>query len=151
MTQTDHLALSGIGVPPYSVRGVTQTLEPIVQASQVRRTINGTLVDRASPRFRKFASTVTGADQQPPAFDDSWPGRLVTVDCAVLLAVEGTITEPTEGNGLLFDRPHVPGSVIHESGFTFYRPRLEMRVIGWTINRDPWGAVIDWSLMLEEV
>lgn len=145
------LALSGIGVPPFSVRGATMTLEPVPQAAQLRRTINGTLVDVAQPQFRKYLATIRCTDQQPPAFDGIWPGRGTQVECLAELAVAGIVEEPTEeGTGPPFGRPHVPGSIRHESGFTFYRLILTMRVTHFSIDRDEWGAATSWTLMLEE-
>ena len=145
------LALSGIGVPPFSVRGATMTLEPIPQAAQLRRTINGALVDVSQPRFRKYLATIRGDDQQAPACDGVWPGRGTEVQCLAELSVAGTVEEPTEETTEPpFGRPHVPGSVKHESGFTFYRLLLTMRVTHFSIDRDEWGAATSWTLMLEE-
>ena len=64
---SDVLTLSGIGVPPYSARGASQTLEPIASSQQLRRTINGELIDISRAEFRKYRSTISCVDQQPPA------------------------------------------------------------------------------------
>jgi hypothetical protein len=66
------LTLSGIGVPPYSARGLTQTLEPIDAAAQLRRTVNGALRDFGYTPFRKYRSTISCADQEPPAVYGVW-------------------------------------------------------------------------------
>jgi hypothetical protein len=165
------LALSGIGVPPYSARGLRQRLTPIGASTQLRRTINGTLRDFAGEQFRKYSSVIQGDDQQPPACDGVWPGRLVTVHCIAELAVADTETAtalpsessvptdtsstdtelPSEASESVLGRPAVPGSVRTETGFIFYRPILEMRVVGFDINRDEWGAQVGWSMDLEEV
>ncbi len=151
MTGFTVLELSGVGVPPYSARGLTQTLDPIPQAIQLRRTVNGNLSDTSDDVMRKYVSTISGNDQQPPAVDGVWPGRLLVVSCIVELAVFGTIQELTEDTTEgLFGRPYVPGSVRHESGFTYYRPLLTMRVQTFNINRDEWGAVVSWTMTLEE-
>lgn len=156
MTDTTILALTGMGIPPYSARGLTQTLGHIDGAVQQRRTINGTLTDISDSLFQKYNSTISGSDQQPPALEGKWPGLILTVDCMVELAITGevgydTTDEPTTTEGSPFDRPVVPGSVRHETGFTFYRPRLTMMVTGFTVTKDEWGAAVDWSLALEEV
>lgn len=162
------LALSGVGVPPYSARGLRQRLTPIGASQQLRRTINGTLRDFSAEQFRKYASVIQGDDQQPPACDGVWPGRLVTVHCIAELAVVapvgtetdtatgtvgtvGTDTELSEDSEFALGRQPVPGSVRTESGFIFYRPILEMRVTSFDINRDEWGAQVGWSMDLEEV
>ena len=136
------LELWGIGVPPYSARGLQQTLEPIDAAKQIERTVNGALVDFSHSQFYKYKSMITGNDQQPPAVDGVWPGQLVTVDCIVELAY-------ADSGGPL--RTAVPGSVRAESGWNFYRPRLDMMVTGFTINKDEWGAQVGWTMNLEEL
>lgn len=148
------LSLSGVGVPPYSARGLRQTLTPVDAARQMHRTVNGTLRDFSAPQFRKYESTITGTDQQPPACDGVWPGQEVTVDCIVELAVQGEVdatdtgaTDATEALG----RTPVAGSTRTESGFTFYRPKLNMRVTSFSIERDEWGAQVRWTMELEEV
>ena len=136
------LELWGIGVPPYSARGLQQTLEPIEASSQIVRTVNGDLADFSHAQFRKYKSTITGSDQQPPAVDGIWPGQLVTVDCVVELAYNDSGGPQREA---------VPGSVRSESGWNFYRPRLLMMVIGFSLNKDEWGATVGWTMALEEI
>ena len=137
------LSLSGIGVPPYSARGATQTLEPIDQAAQLRRTVNGALVDLSRSEFRKYRSTISCSDQQPPAVDGLWPGQIVTVGCIAELSYLTSGGSPA--------RMPVGGSVRTEGSYTFYRPSLSMRVVGFSQERDEFGAVVSWSLQLEEV
>jgi hypothetical protein len=136
------LALSGIGVPPYSARGLSQTLEPIDQAANLQRTINGSLLDLSSPSFRKYKSTVTGSDQRPPSCDGLWPGQQVVVDCVAELAYHEPGTP---------QRPGVAGSSFSEAGFTYYRPQLTMIVTTFQLSKDEWGATIGWTMTLEEV
>lgn len=140
------LSLSGIGVPPYSARGLTQTLAPIGASQQMRRTINGALRDFSGSQFQKYASTISGTDQQPPACDGVWPGKSVLVNCIAELCISGTVTDP----GALGRTP-VSGSIRHESGFTFYRPQLTMRVVNFSLGRREWDAEVTWSMDLEEV
>ena len=136
------LVLSGIGVPAYSARGLTQTLQPIEAAGSQRRTVNGTLVDLSLSQFRKYRSTIRCSDMEAPALDGIWPGATVTVQCVVELCF------PAGGTP---ERIAVTGSVRTEGGFTFYRPRLVMQVIGHSIEKNEWGAVTGWTLELEEV
>ena len=133
------LIIAGIGLPAASIRGVTQTLEPIGAAAQLMRTVNGALVDVSAAAFRKYVSTIRCSDQAPPALDGIWPGQLVTVDCvAELVHAEGG----TPARTVVASRT--------EDGFVFYRPRLAMRVISFDLDRDEWGAITSWSLSLEE-
>lgn len=137
------LELTGIGIPPYSARGLSQTLEPIEAAGSQRRTVNGLLVDLSRPEFRKFRSTISCADQDPPALNGIWAGTVVTVKCVVELAY------PTIGGSAA--RPVVSGSSRTSGSFTFYRPQLTMQVVGFNIEKDEYGAVTSWTLELEEV
>lgn len=142
---TTLLVLSAIGVPPYSARGLTQTLEPVPEATSLRRTVNGSLIDLSAPELFKYRSVISCDDQQSPAFDGLKPGTQLTVDCVSELAYE-TVTGPGAG-----DRTAVSGSEREEDGFTFYRPQLTMRVAAWRIRTDEYGAAVGWDLELLEV
>ena len=135
------LSLLGLGVPPYSARGLTQTLEPIDQAANVQRTINGELIDLSSAAFHKYKSTISGTDQRPPSCDGLWPGRQIVVDC---------IEELAYPDGGTPQRLVVENSSSSEDGFTYYRPRLTMIVTDFKLSRDEYGAQIAWSMDLEE-
>lgn len=137
------LRLDPIKVPPYSARGITQSLEPVRQASQVRRTTNGALRDISHEQFRQYVSTITCNDMKAPALAGVWPGRVLVVDCIVEHAYR-TI-------GGVPDRGAVPGSENVIGEFTYYRPRLTMMVISYEQNEDEWGAKVGWTLNLEEV
>ena len=140
---SDMLTLSGIGVPPYSARGASQTLEPIQASQQLRRTINGELIDISRAEFRKYRSTISCVDQQPPAVDGVWPGRVLTMGCISELSYLTVGGTPA--------RPVVAGSSRTEGDYTFYRPSLTMRVVAFSQDTDEYGAAVSWSLQLEEV
>jgi len=137
------LKITGMGVPPYSARGLQQTLVPIDQvAKQVRRTVNGTLRDLSAIQMRKYASAITCTDQQAPAFASLWPGMNVTVECVAELVCMSTTS---------LERPAVDGSIVNFDNYTIYRPRLEMRVIAFTETQDEYGRTVQWELDLEEI
>lgn len=137
------LRISGFGVPPYSARGLSQTLEPIDQArAGIWRTINGGLLDVTAPQYRKYKSTITCNDQNAPALNGVWPGRSVIVDCV------STLVYITAGG--VPERTVVEGSSYIEGDFTIYRPRLNMRVMSHSVNTDEYGAEIGWTMELEE-
>lgn len=140
---TTLLRLHGIGVPPYSARGLADTLTPIAAAKNLRRTINGQLRDVSASQFQKYAITISGSDQQPPACDGVWPGRQITVEMIQELCFEAD----TDGPG----RTPVAGSEREESGFTFYRPVLEVLITTFEVRKDEYGAVVSWTLEAEEV
>ena len=144
--QTSVLVFSGVGVPLYSARGLTQSLTPIDQSSQTRRTINGALKDLSFSQFRKFKSTIhTGSftDHEPPSCNGVWPGQEITVDCISELAYLTATGTP--------DRPVVAGSSRVEGDFTFYRPQIIFQVLKFVITKDEWSSENNWSMYLEEV
>ena len=143
MANETLLVLTGIGVAPYSARGLEQTLQPIGGAGQLRRTINGTLVNLSEDQLRKFTSTISGSDQLSPALNGVWPGKAVTVDCIKELCYPTATGSP--------DRPVVPGSQRTEGAMTYYRPRLSMMVVDWQGREDEYGRQVSWTLQLEEI
>jgi hypothetical protein len=152
MPDSTILRLVGMGIPPYSARGIQESLSPIGESIQLRRTINGALDDVSDPLFRKYQVSWSATDMDPPAIEGVWSGLQLVVDCITELAVLGTFEADSEGGSEPgFDRMVVPGSVRHADGFTFYRPRLTMRVTGFSIDRGEWEASVAWQLSAEEV
>jgi hypothetical protein len=137
------LVLTGMGLAPYSARGLSQSLEVIQAATVMRRTINGELIDLSRAAFRKYRSTITCTDMQAPALNGIWPGQVLTVDCVSELAYLTAGGSP--------ERAVVPGSMRESGDFTVYRPRLTMRVVSFSEDTDEWQAQVGWSLELEEV
>lgn len=136
------LKLSGIGVPPYAARGLSEQLEPI-DTDDVQRTINGELVDFGFEQFEKFQLTISGHDMRPPACSGVWKGKIVQVDT---ISRVGYLTL----TGVV-DRIIVPGSEIVEGDFTYVRLRLQMMVMSYSQNTDEWNAKCDWTMVLEEI
>jgi hypothetical protein len=141
MADESLLVISGEGTPPYSIRGLTQSLEPIDAASSYRRTVNGNLRDLSLPQFRKYKSTISCDDLDAPAFDALPIGAVVTVDCVAELAYRTIGGSP--------QRTVVASRTIAE--WTYYRPRMVMMVTARSQETDEYGAAVSWSLELEEV
>lgn len=138
------LTISGFGNMLYQARGLTQTLEVIQEASDLDRSVNGTLVDLSNPVFRKYRSKITCTDVDAPPLDNVWPGMIVEVQCAVSLCY------PT-GNPGSPARNEVSGASYTQGSFTFYRPVLKMRVMTLSQSFEEWKADLAWVLQLEEV
>lgn len=134
--------MSGIGIMPWSARGLKQTLTPIAQASQSKRDCNGELHDVAFEGFRKYKSNISGTDQWPPAIDGVWPGREVTVDCIAELVYVTIGGSP--------GRPVVSGSSVVDGLYTKYKPQLIMTVINFQWDLDEYDRKVGWSMDLEE-
>jgi hypothetical protein len=133
------LTLSG-GVPPYSARGLTQTLTPIQASKAAMRTINGAMVSLSLPAFEKFASVISSpGDVEPPV--GVFPGTVLTVGCIAELCVAGTE----------LPRTAVADSIRESGGFTFFRPSLQMMVLDYSQQTDEYGCTTSWTLTLEEV
>lgn len=137
------LRIAGAEVPPFSARGIIQTLDPISAASQLERAVNGSMLDFAIPAMRKYKSRISCTDLNVPAVAGLWPGRIVTIDCIPELCF------PTATPSLQ-ERTAVSGSSRTEGAFTFYRPVLTMVCIGWNISADEYHASVSWSYDFEE-
>lgn len=143
MTDT-VLELIGIGIADYSMRGATQTLEPIdAAAGGIYRDVNGNLHNVSSGSFNKYKSTIQCKDMRPGIFDGVWPGKLVTVKCIAELSYVTSGGSP--------DRTVVAGSSRTEGPLTYYRPQLSMMVVARPIHVDEWNGDVTWRLDLEEV
>lgn len=136
------LVLSVNGVPLYSARGLTQTLQPIDAAHVTRRTINGTLVDLSVDKFHKYSSKISCTDVEAPALNGIMPGMPITVDCAAELVY------PTGGSPT---RTVISGSARVVGAYTIYRPRLQMMVIGLSESLAEYAREVQWELDLEEI
>lgn len=148
LSDSTLLVISAIGVPPYSARGLTQTLEPIPASQNLRRTVNGELADVSATQFRKYRSVITCTDQQPPAMSAAWPGLELTVDCIAELAY---LTATGSPDRVLADVDSGSEASRVEDDFTFYRPQLTMRLVTFRTQTDEYGATVAWSLELEEI
>lgn len=140
---TTVLDLGTLYSSPYSMRGLRQTLEPIQAAGQMRRTVNGQLVNVAHSQFKKYRSNISCTDQLPPGFDGFWQGDVITVKCMIELSYKTGVGSP--------GRTVVTGSSRTDGDFTFYRPELSMMIVNYSFSRDEYGAIVGWSLDLEEV
>lgn len=147
MTNLTLLRLDPIGVPASSARGITQSLDPIDEAAQIARTVNGVAVNLSDANFRKYKSTISCTDQDQPALDGVWPGDILTVDCVKELSYRTAGGSPARTIASTTDDP----ATRTEGDFTFYRPRLTMMVVSYSATFDEWGAASGWSLDLTEV
>ncbi len=136
------LVISPIGLPSYACRGIKQTLSPSSGSSNLRRDVNGTLVDLTPPQLKKYKTTITCDDMESPSLDGVFPGSVVTIDCVSELSYLTAGGSP--------QRAVVPGSTRAEGDFTYYRPQLVMLVTDYEMETDEWGAKVSWRLDAEE-
>lgn len=140
MPTLTNLVISGVGVAPYSARGLKQSLAPIQQATVLMRTVNGILDDLGDDAFKKFASTITGRDQLAPPH--VWPGLQIDVSCIAELCYLTASGTP--------EREVVAGSSRVEGDYTYYRPKITFRVVSLDPSWDEYDADVSWTLSLEE-
>ncbi len=131
MTTTTLLGLSrtGFALSDYAARGITMTMTPIEAGGNVRRDINGNLVNLSRLALQKYAFVISCTDQESPGFaasntdlDPIWVGDEFTLTCIPQL---GDAEQQT------FSVMVVPP--------------------GWQIQTDEYGADVGWTLNLEEV
>lgn len=146
MAGETELVISGDGMPPTSVRGITETLEPI-----------------DNPQFDKYRLTIQCSDLNSPAFDPlrvgnwrrtvngglidlSGNGSVLTVGCISEL-VYLTASSPASGP----QRTAVSGSSRTFGAYTAYRPELTVGLISKSQETDEYGAVVQWTAEFEEI
>lgn len=137
------LVITGIGIAPYSARGLTQSWGLIDAAKNFRRTVNGTPINLSPLQFRKYRTSISCTDVNPPALDGIFPGAIVTVDWVQ------EFSYLTEGGSP--EREVVEGSSREDGDYTFYRPRMTMFVRDYSGSVAEWDATVPWQLDLEEV
>jgi hypothetical protein len=119
----------GFSLPEYAARGITMTMQPISEAAQLVRDVNGNMIDAMDgfEQFRKYECEISCDDMDSPAFaadstadDPVWPGDKFTVTCLPHLGAEEPIV-------------------------------LTMMCMTWNVSRDEWGAATSWSMKLAQV
>lgn len=146
MAGETELVISGDGMPPTSVRGITETLEI------------------PNPQFDKYRLVISCSDMNSPAFDalrvGNWRrtvngglvdltgnGSTLTIDCVSELAYKTTGGSPAPGP----QRTPVTGSSRVSGDFTFYRPQLVVGLVSKSQETDEYGAVCSWQAEFEEI
>jgi hypothetical protein len=124
MSDSTLLAIAGITIPDYAIRGLVLELQPIANTSGLRRTVNGALGDFTAPQFRKYSAKLSCDDQDVPDLTDIWQGQIVIVTC-------------------------IPG--VGPANNTDGTLTLSMMVDTWDTSRDEWNALTSWSINLLEI
>ena len=167
-TNETILTLGNIAIPVGAARGITQTLQPI-DNGDVRRTVNGTLLDLTRAENRKFESQIRCSDMATPAMAELWKGQTLLIECIQILNqnINPTFTDVTlirdpvtnsvfgfEADGTKINPVSVTGrDVIFASDVVNveFRPILNMMILATSVNTDEYAAEEGWSIDLEEV
>lgn len=127
-THTTLLRIDDITLSPYATRQIQVSVEPIAQASQVARDVNGTLFDLSLDQFRKYSVTISGADQESPILTSVWPGKAVSVSLIPNVGINEDSTGDTSGE-----------------------ITLNMLVVSWSNDVDEQEAEASWEISFEEI
>lgn len=136
------LVITGVGLSPFSARGVTQTYAVIDAAKNFRRTVNGNLKSLSPAQFKKYSCSITFNDTDTPALDGIFIGDEVIVDWVQEFSFVTAGGSPS--------REVVEGSERIEGDVTFYRPRMTMLVKDFSGSTPEWDAMSPAQLDLEE-
>jgi hypothetical protein len=117
------LDIDGVDFSQYAVRGITMTLEPIEQATNVARDCRGVLVDISLAQFRMYKVSITCTDHEAPELTDIWPGQDITITC-----IPGLGAANTTGDVLI----------------------IACKVTAWSTSREEWAAEVAWQLEAEQ-
>lgn len=158
--------------PPGAARGI-QTSVDQVYPGELRRTVNGALVDLTRPQLRKYRVSLTATGQALPDLRGLWRGQLVTVAAPVIwtaYAAPGSsqiaLERPARATGWrVLDEitgEKIDGAALSLDGLTVilpagspavqleYQPVLSCRVVIASSSGDEWDASATWSIELEE-
>lgn len=78
------LAITGITIPEYAIRGLKLYLQLETADGALRRSINGELLDLTSEQFHnKYSATLSCEDQDVPTLTGVRQGLVVTITCII--------------------------------------------------------------------
>lgn len=137
------LAINGLTIPEASSRFIKQSLTPIPQAANFRRTVNMQLRNVApAAASLKYKTVISCQDINAPIWDQLRLGMQVVIDCVPELFYD------------LAGSPQksvVPDSTRTFGGVIWYRPRLTMLITSWGDDMEENAVVRSWSLEAEEI
>ncbi|VDS10038.1 hypothetical protein PARHAE_03249 [Paracoccus haematequi] len=151
-----ELKLNGQPLLPGADRNVAVSVTPISQATNLRRTVNGELINVARDVYRKLRVTISGRGRRSPAFSDMFPGDDMTVQLPDPLFYAGADIGRTviEKAGVLEDCSEIrvpPGAPFAQPvAAVGYILLLECKITGLSVQVDEWKKDYTWNLELEE-
>ena len=174
MSTPTRLILPGIPLGWQTGLNIRENLQAI-EFGELRRTVNGTLLNLIPIEFRKYSLTISSDDMRPPALSRLWKGTelngVVPVselgDFILMGGTSRTLERtPYAGSVRLLGPDGLPaavpftinGKIVTLTGAApfdlriYYRPVLRMLVsAAWTNAETERSAVSSWTLPLEEV
>ncbi|MBO4169556.1 hypothetical protein [Cereibacter azotoformans] len=159
--------------PPGSARQIRVELSQVYQG-ELRRTVNGRLVDLTRPSLRKWRLTLSADGVTLPDLSGAWQGVPVTVHPPVTWyaavpagvtswalerpavagawrAVDAATGAALSGVTLSGDGLTVTLPAGHPAARIEYQPALDCLITDISTSGDEWDAVAGWSATFEEV
>lgn len=118
----------GFELGEFAARGISMQMSPIDGAAELVRDVNGNMINLKAglTSFRKYKFTLSCEDMEAPGFSMA-----------------------SGGHTALWPGDEVTLITIPELGAT-EQQTFTCLVIGWNTTTDEWGAVVSWSLDLEQ-
>ena len=157
--------------PPASARGIQTSLTPI-DSGDLRRTVNGTLVDLTREELRKYRLSLSADGQALPAAAGLWRG----MRCTVTPPITWTAQVGAGDTSVAFQRPAASArmfdavtleelaepsiaqdalsaafSAANNPAWIEYQPTFEALLTFRSDAADEWEASATWALEFEEV
>jgi hypothetical protein len=172
-TNETDITIGDLNIPFGAGIGISETLQPI-DNGDLRRSINGDLVDLTRPENRKFEYSINGGDSASPAIAALWKGTVITPVIPVTKLRENVAPA---GLSVTLTRPPLVSSVMgyvaatctkvapdtiggtDNKDITFltnvdyveYRAEFTFMVVGNSVNVDEYAATEGYSIDFEEV
>lgn len=163
-----NLKLGNLIIPTGAGRGISQSIT-LFDNGDLRRTVNGSLVDLTRDESRKFVSEISAIDQKTPTFAGIWKGMEISVEC--ISTIRQLVNPPSTTVELIrdavelsifgrdVDGAKVTPTLVDGRDITFavnvylveFFPVLDMVVSDISIDTDEYESTQSWRLSLEEL
>lgn len=151
-----------IPLPKGARYAIDMSLDPIAEAAEVVRAVDGSAVSLGMDGFRLYDVSISCSDHNIAPIAGIWPGDTLTIHASVEL------TDP--GPAVMLSREPVPGSVrahsadgtviatpegrtvnVPGASYFSYRPILNVMVTGKSARSTEWKASSAWSISATEL
>lgn len=164
-------ATADVHFPLGSARGIQCAIAPI-SIGELRRTVNGALVDLTRAALRKYTITLSADGQALPALDGLWRGMRCTVapplywtaqapagatelaldrPAADVRAFDAVTLEALPAPTISADRRTLSFTALTRPAYVEYQPVFEALLSSRSDSGNEWDATATWSLEFEEV
>ncbi|WP_146684187.1 glycine-rich domain-containing protein [Thioclava sediminum] len=150
-----------IPLPPGAYRFIDFAAKPISASANLRRTIDGNLVNLSDSAFQRLEVDISCSDQKIPALSGLWPGAVLTIHSPSIMTEPGPAVtlarDPVPGSIRAYDADGIEiaqptGRTLNVSGAAYYeyRPILTVMVTAISSSDKEFKASRSWSITAEE-